>query len=465
MERAFKQMPGAERTTIGAAVDNLQGKWKWLATQPNPGFHLRNFAGDLQNAYLAENPARLARNLQQAGGALRVLGRQERALNTLGRAIDPGGKGIALPGGERVSYSQLIAEAEHTGAIRSGFVSRELDDLMRSGKAPEPSTTGRLRQGASRWLQNREDVLRLSTYIGGRKRGLSPEQATARSSKYHFDYADLTDLERKVLRRVMPFYTFSARNIPLQFKALLTSPGKYAQYEKVRQELARAFGYADGWEENLPEREQRAVPMPVVIDGKKLTFSLGPSGLPLTDLNEFPTTGNPIKQADEWIQRAMSMVTPGIKTPIELWANTSFFFRDQIERDEGPLVPLSSLVAETVPKRYRDDLGIVDDYVDKRTGQKGWGAPARLVYALGIIPGPAGFLNRLTTESSRSGQSPAAKTVGYFGLRGIPFDPVSTKIENLYEERARVQKKMRAMNQRDIYAANPTPAYTRLSAG
>jgi hypothetical protein len=464
VDRALKTVtPSGERSTSGRAVDQAQGAWKFLATQPNPGFHVRNFAGDSMNAFLAESAPRLAVNMKQSAGALRVLGRQEESLRKIGKAVDPSGKGLKIKG-QRVSYEQLIKEAEDVGAIRSGFVSRELSDLMdASTKKGQPVKTSNRAERGRRWLNNREDVVRLATYIGGRKRGLSPEQAAARSSKYHFDYADLTELERKVLRRVMPFYTFSARNIPLQFQSVLTRPGKYAQYQKVREELAKAFGYEDNWERDLPEREQRSVPLPVTINGRKLTISLGPSGLPLTDLNEFPTTRNPIKQADEWLNRAMSMVTPGIKTPVELWANMSFFFRDQIERDEGPLVPISTTVAKGAQAAgVADKLGIVSDYVDKRTGKKGFAAPAKLVYALNVLPGPASFLNRVTTASDRPGQSPTDRTVAYLGLRSIPVDPASTKIERLYEARSKLEKQRAALNQRGVYADSPNPEYNRV---
>jgi hypothetical protein len=134
------------------------------------------------------------------------------------------------------------------------------------------------------------------------------------------------------------------------------------------------------------------------------------------------------------------------------------------ERDTGPLVPLSSAVYKSIPGPVRKELGIVDDYRDPRTGSVGYGAPAKLVYALGVLPGPVSFFNRVTTASDRAGQTPGGKTVAYFGLRAIPFDPVSTKIENLYNERTKVTKQLRALNQRGVYATNPTPAYTRLLA-
>ena len=463
VDRALKTVqPGADKSSVGMVFDKVQGTWKLVATQPNPGFHVRNFIGDLQNAYLGQRGSQLGRNLAHSSRALTELGRQEKAQRTLslvGRRIDPGGKGLKI-GGEHVSYGQLIAEAEKVGGIRSGFVSRELHDLL-EGKAVRPKTRA---EALRRWANNREDVVRLATYIGARKRGLDPEKAAAYVAKHHFDYSDLTELERRVLRRVMPFWVFSARNIPLQMRSLVGRPGKFAQYEKVRDEIAKAFGYEDGWEGDLSESEQRSAPFGIRIKGKPYTISLGPSGLPLTDLNEFPTSANPAKQADEWINRAMSLVTPAIKTPVELWSNMSFFFREPIERDDAPLVPVPTWLVKTVPERYRKGLGLVPDYVDKRSGKKQWAAPARLVYALGVLPGPFSFLNRISTPSDRPGQDTGSKALAYLGPRVRPIDQRSTEINRLYDERGVIDKRMRSLNQRGVHAANATPEYRALQA-
>lgn len=461
VERALKTVaPNADRSTVGLVFDRAQGTWKFAATQINPGFHLRNIAGDAQNAYLAQGAGRLAGNLIHSTRALTELGRQEKALRDLSTAARAGtSKGVKIDG-KTVPYGDLIREAEKVGGIRSGFVARELHDLM-EGRAVKP---GNRAAALRRWLNNREDVIRLATYIGSRKRGLDPEAAAARTARYHFDYSDLTTLERRVMRRVMPFWTFSARNIPLQIRSLISRPGKFAQYEKARVEIARAFGYEDDWDKrDLSESEQRGAPIGIRIGGRPYTISLGPSGLPLSDLNEFPTTKNPAKQADEWINRAMSLVTPAVKTPVELWANMSFFFRDQIEKEDAPLVPVSSLVVKTIPEKYRDDLGFTPDYIDKRTGKKQWAAPAKIVYALGVLPGPVNFINRVTTPSERAGQDPTTKTVGYVGLRVRPVDAISVKINRLYEDRAKVDKKMRALNQQGINADRSTQEYRDLS--
>lgn len=364
-----------------------------------------------------------------------------------------------------------IRTAENVGAVRAGQLGREVGDMLRGQSAKHGKLKARSRvltRKPARALKNVEDVFRLATYKSGIDRGLKPEQAMERASRYHFDYGDLTPLERKVLRRVAPFWTFSARNIPLQARVLLTRPGKFANYQKVREELQNAFGVPDDWENDLSESEQRSAPFPVKIDGKTYTISLGPSGLPLTDLNEFPSSGNPLKQADEWMERAMSMLTPAAKTPVELWANMSFFFRDQIEKDDAPLAPAPAWVG-AIPEKYRKQLGITKNLRDPQSGKSKWGAPAKIVYALNVLPGPASFANRLATESDRPGQSTAAKTVQYVGPRVRQVDPVTTKINNLYEERAKITKRSRALAQQNlpgtqtkISAKSATPEYRRL---
>lgn len=449
----------AERSSAGVFFDRAQGVWKLTATQVNPGYHVRNFAGEMQNAYLAENPITLGRNAVQAARALRQLGRNEDALRVLGAKPKKG------------KYSDFIDTAESVGAVRAGQLGREVGQMLGGQSAKNSRLKARshkLFRKPARALKNAEDVFRLATYKGGIDRGLSPEMAMERASRNHFDYGDLTPLERKVLRRAAPFWTFSARNIPLQARTLLTRPGKFANYQKIREELQNAFGVPDGWEQDLAESEQRSAPFPVKINGKTYNIGLGPSGLPLTDLNEFPSMGDPVKQADEWMARAMSMLTPAAKTPVELWSNFSFFFREPIEREGGPLVAAPSWVS-AIPEKYRKQLGITKDFRDPRTGKSGWGAPAKLVYAVGVLPGPIAFGNRFATESSRPGQSKAAKTVQYLGPRVRQNDPVTVRINRLYDEKAKVTKRKNALGQQnlpgtttEISAKTATPEFRKL---
>jgi hypothetical protein len=167
------------------------------------------------------------------------------------------------------------------------------------------------------------------------------------------------------------------------------------------------------------------------------------------------------------MNRAVSMLTPAAKTPVELWSNFSFFFRDQIERETGPLVAAPSFVS-MMPEDLRKELGVVDDYVDPRSGEKTWGWPAKVDYVAHQLPGPINFINRLATPSDRKGQNTAEKAVAYAGVRVTPIDPVSTRIQKTYEKRAELGKELAGMRQRKhpsndlrVSADNPTPEYTK----
>jgi uncharacterized membrane protein YgcG len=470
-EKALERTAGtvaaqANRTTPGVAFDKVQGVWKFAATVVNPGYYVRNFAGEAQNAYLLERPDRLLRNAVTSGRALKEVRKREEAVRK-GEKYVPANKADA----------ELIDQAEGVGAIRAGQYAREIgQQLSRESKKRRGKLrgAGALRR-VGRARDNVEDIFRLASFKGGLDRGLKPAHAQQRAAKNHFDYGDLSEVERKVLRRVMPFYTFSSRNIPLQIKSLVTRPGKFANYQKIREEMGKAFGFEEGWEARLPEVEQRAAPLPVKWKGKEFTLSLGPSGLPLTDLNEFPVhlLEDPLNPAsynavvDEWLVRASSMVSPIFKTPTELHENISFFFRDQLERDTSPLVPAPSWVGAVMPKGFKELTGYTDSYRNK-DGSSGPGWRAKADYLINILPGPAQFANRLTRDGSSAEQGTGSKVVQYLGPRIRPVEREGVQINKAYDEQAKLRKAQSALRQQnhpvngeEISADNPTPEYTR----
>lgn len=75
---------------------------------------------------------------------------------------------------------------------------------------------------------NIEDFFRGAQYKGLIRQGYSPEMAGNIIEKYHFDYSHLTPMEKKVGRRVMPFYTYTRKNLPLQLETLATNPGTFS---------------------------------------------------------------------------------------------------------------------------------------------------------------------------------------------------------------------------------------------
>ena len=97
-----------------------------------------------------------------------------------------------------------------------------------------PRLRGQIVEGAQDfpWLEtgrrlgyNIESLLRGSQHLGLTRKGFSPIQSADEIWKTHFAYNRLTPFEKNVMRRVVPFYTFMSRNIPLQLENLTTRPG------------------------------------------------------------------------------------------------------------------------------------------------------------------------------------------------------------------------------------------------
>lgn len=482
-----RAIEGVQPTLVGPGIvrglDKVQGGFKRVALA-TPGFHVRNLVGDTQNAYLGQSGHRIPRNMIQAGRVLKAQGRGDKAL----RDLKPGeaGKGtVNTPAYGRVTYDEIAKQLSRHGAMRSGYTARELPEL--SGGERATLRRVRLPKSLKNSLLNREDLPRVTTAIEALKQGATWEQAAQRVTDYHFDYADLTSFERNIARRAAPFWTFTARNIPLQFKSLAAKPGKFANYQKLIEEAQKAAGMdeeaqkhraladqlraagvklPDRWESLMSEWEQRNVGVPVSWRGKKFTVSFG---LPLAQgLNAVPGAAG-TKQVDEYFKVATSLVTPIIKNPAEYFNNYSAFFRDQIERDNSPLVSAPSYVAK-LPESLRADLGIVRG-LDKRTGKLIWRWPGKLDYIVKSVPGLPQYAQQLSTEgTNRRGKGTGGKVLQLFGVRAEPFDPERTLTNLAYERIGEIEKRQAALRQSvnpknnlPVSADNPTREYTRLS--
>ena len=93
-----------------------------------------------------------------------------------------------------------------------------------------------------------EDYMRFAAFLKGIDEvGLEPDAfvrgyaASQIVKTAQFDYADLSDAE-KALKMLVPFYTWTRYNVPLQIRAVIHEPGKVAQALRVHESLGAMFG-------------------------------------------------------------------------------------------------------------------------------------------------------------------------------------------------------------------------------
>lgn len=283
--------------SLGKMVDRFYSMWKPLVTGLRPQYHARNLASSGFNNFLdlgkdMFDPAtqRAAALVASAGGGV--------ARNMK----------VNIRGTEYTT-KQIHEMMVENGALNTYFltdtnsISRGIsEDIARNntGKMAErlvgkPAELGRA-------TGNRvEEYSRAVNFIAHLKQGFTPAEAADISKKIHFDYQDLTEFEQG-LKRVLPFYTWARKNVPLQLESFLNNPTPYLAISRAQESGANVTGTDV---QNLPDYARRDFVIPVG-GGKVLSM-----GLPAGDLfmNSKDVAG---------------MLNPLAKIPLEMYTNQNF---------------------------------------------------------------------------------------------------------------------------------------------
>ena len=86
-----------------------------------------------------------------------------------------------------------------------------------------------------------EDWSRFALTFDGLKQGLTPEQASARTSKYLIDYQDLSSVDRSI-KQIIPFWMWSSRSFPLIVESMWINPRAYQTYNNLARNLQSEEG-------------------------------------------------------------------------------------------------------------------------------------------------------------------------------------------------------------------------------
>lgn len=296
--------------------DNYQNFWKQTTLLPIPGFHVRNMLDNAWKNYLGDV------NFNSYDDYIRLL--------TDGEIVTEAGKKITKDEFQKMAYEYGI---EDTGFLLSNVgkpLEEQIRDMANPSKAKEvlnkinPLEIGRKVGG---WNEN---TFRKVHFLDKLKKGYNPQQAADSVSKYLFDYSDLTKFEKDKMKRLMPFYTFTRKNIPLQLEMLVTQPGKMSKLPKTMDYIERFSEEPD--ESNLPEyiKESASVRVPDIFSGENPSYFLLDNWVSSADLLN---VGSP----SDALGTLQNMITPVAKVPFELYNNINTFTRQPIEDYPGEL--------------------------------------------------------------------------------------------------------------------------------
>jgi hypothetical protein len=292
---------------------DLQNLWKGYAVL-SPGFHSRNMVSNWFNNWLAG-----VRDPRVYRDAMKI---------QRGKPFS-----VALKNGLELDQEGVLKLAKDLDVVSAGIFSKDIPaDVERALLNDiEGGTFSRVfgQEGAllkaNRWLGTQvENNARLANFIDGLRKGLSPDQAALRVKKYLFDYNDLTPFERDFMKAALPFYTWTRKNVPLQFQAIMENPGRYAKVPKL---LDAIESISEGWQSfETPDyfQEIHAVRMP--FESQTRPVYLNPN-LPFQDLNRLNWRG------------AITSLTPAAKVLIETTPDRgySIFLDRPVERFPGQM--------------------------------------------------------------------------------------------------------------------------------
>lgn len=236
--------------------DKVTRFWKSGVTIYAPSHHIRNLVGDIFLSWLAgvNNP----RAYTKAGRILYSQKRRYKDLESVEQLVGKNALAISLtkPGdvithtryGKPLTAEQIYIAAHNNGVLPHVNVIEELfGEQLFKGRAGKPFK-GWFGNKARSFAENREHFSRLAHFINVLEK--SPESnlsklfadAAKEVRKWHPDGSDLTDFERNVVRRILPFYSWTRKSIPLMVEGAVLRPGRILGPDKFAQAVQGMMG-------------------------------------------------------------------------------------------------------------------------------------------------------------------------------------------------------------------------------
>ncbi len=319
-------------------------------------FHVRNFmSGQIQNFEALGIQALNPRNIAIGQKIAYLMGKGEKFSNEL---IEVAGK--------KMKFSQLIKpfadrfsgdtfyNADFNLALKNGGELKSVAGIFSKQRLKETAKTAGLGTEAIPFKVGRaigqyiEHQQKATAYITALEQGKSIPEAIKLAEVAGFDYRALTKFESQIMRRLIPFYSFTRKNLELQLKTLGENPQRINQILSFFENVSAAGGLTDEERAGLPDYLQEQL---------TLSFGKNKQGQPIV-AGGF---GTPVEQpgsvlgkgfADS-IRRIAATLNPLIKTPLEK-AFGKDFFQDR---------PISEIVDA---KQYQ----ILPDYIKEFIGFK-----------------------------------------------------------------------------------------------
>jgi hypothetical protein len=265
-------------------------------------------------------------------------------------------------------------------------------------------------RGANFWINRKsksfgryiEGYVRMGMALDTVLDGGSLDSVIGRINRYQFNYSEVSKLDRK-MRRVVPFWTFMSRNLPLQVQTQWTRPKAYAAYNSFVRNMRDEEGdeivpltweEIGAWEMGGPVDDWFAAP-----------------DLPFVRVEEM------YNQATTEPQRLLSQVSPWWRVPFETQLSDKRLYNDQ---------PFGDYVDDTWLQKidFLDVLKLLG--LEQEAGNGTDVISDRVDYGFQQMVPLLSQLERLFPTQDMYKNRRAQSTLSYFG---VPIRPLTETME------------------------------------
>lgn len=200
-----------------------------------------------------------------------------------------------------------------------------------------------------------EEQARITSFLVNLKKTGDPTLAATRAKQFLFDYDNLSNFERVFLRRLIPFYTFTRKNVALQVNSLMRTPGRAVTQVKAFTTLGDIIAG-----EKLSKEEQDNLP-DWVKNGSALLLSKRGSTVELLQ-----SLGTPLEQPFQAFDVGgfLGSISPLVRLPLETATGYSWF-------QQKPVQDITNAAAfKSAPKVIKDYIGFTEVTGKKDNGEE-----------------------------------------------------------------------------------------------
>lgn len=329
-----------ETSALVKVIDKFNNVFKKYSIL-TPGFQMRNIAGNATNMYLAGVPAaKIPEYYAKAAGVM------NNANDIMRKVAD----GVELTAKEQDSF-KILKQFYDGGFDKAGTYLQNLDtirDTIKNGKGP----VNKLANFNANLNETMDKANRMALLMYANDnpkfiQKLGKNDAIEAVKYALMDPSNMSDFEKNVMKRIIPFYTFTKQNLMFQASNIMQNTPKYNRLMKA---VKNAYSNLDEDEYYQYQKEGMQIPLPFTdSEGNRVFLK---TNLPLSDLGEFMS--NPV-------QRLASSTNPLIKGIYEKATGVDTFTGQPIkDKNKTATNFLTALGVSDVPKGITTATGAAE---------------------------------------------------------------------------------------------------------